>query len=210
MQELMKKLNAPLDESHVAIRPGRGGITLQYIPSHEIIRTANRIFGYGGWETEMPVPPIKTGNGYMCVMTVLIHLPNRTVKFTDAGYCEGDDDTAVKGSVSDALRRCLRYFGPQFGLDLYIEKPEPQPQKSEKSARSANGEEAVEITEIIDTRGEYPYPYLVKFLDMENNERELPCFLTTIDMSLIGAVVKLTIGTSAKGNKYIKKIEPLR
>ncbi|MEM4185583.1 MAG: Rad52/Rad22 family DNA repair protein, partial [Nitrososphaerota archaeon] len=180
--------------------------------THDVIRTANRIFGYGHWETEMPVPPMKVGHGYMSVMTVIVHLPSRTVKFTDAGYCDGDDETAIKGAVSDALKRCLRHFGPQFGLDLYAEREEreehehsPRQQRVEKNVH----EIAAQITEIEDTRGAHPYPYIIRFIDHEGQEKEIPCFIANVDRSLTNAVVKLTVITSAKGNQYIKKIERL-
>lgn len=136
---LEERLAAPLDGSRVKQRPnGRGG-QLSYIETHDAIRAANEIFGFGKWGHEIVshklIDTVVVHNsegkagiavGYVCVVKLTVDgcVPTSGVGFGDATeYRESAPVTAhelaAKEAESDALKRALKNFGDQFGLALY-------------------------------------------------------------------------------------------
>ena len=130
-----QKLSQPLDEDLVSYRKGRKGRTFAYLEGHTAIDQANRIFGYGGWGYELTGPvelhesekvDAKTGEttrirAYSASVRVTVPgSPSRT----DVGFVALVEDTveghetAMKGAVTDALKRALRGYGDQFGNSL--------------------------------------------------------------------------------------------
>jgi len=140
---IIEALGKPIDPSRVQQRQGGGGKSLSYIASHDAIATANEVFGYGGWSTEVTDLTLlgeedvkrddRTGFrvGYRATVRVTIGPPNAPAcTFSDTGYGDSIEYTksritphelASKEAVSDAVKRCLRNFGTQFGLSLYSE-----------------------------------------------------------------------------------------
>jgi DNA recombination protein Rad52 len=134
-------LEAPLDPRRVSQRQGSGGKSLNFLQSHDVKRTANRIFGYDGWSYtvdelvclgEEPYKSSKgkegTRVGYRATVTVRI---GETLR-GDTGYGDAIEyqhsritphELASKEAVSDATKRCLASWGDQFGLVLYGEDP---------------------------------------------------------------------------------------
>lgn len=137
--DAVKKLGEPLDRARVKTRPAGGSKpALSYLETHDIIRTANTIFGFGNWGHEVvelrplePVAVTKDGKagfhlGYVCVVRLTVEgcVPVSGVGFGDA--VEYRDvatvtahELAAKEAESDALKRALKNFGDQFGLALY-------------------------------------------------------------------------------------------
>lgn len=135
------KLTQPLDPKRVKTREGRGGSqALSYIETHDAIRAANEIFGIGGWGytveelTELGHEPVSRNGrdgyrvGYRAVVRVTARLDDYVVQFSDVGYGDSVEYTgspitphelAAKEAVSDGVKRALKNFGSQFGLDLY-------------------------------------------------------------------------------------------
>lgn len=127
----IEELQKPLDPSRVLRRVGFRGQQLEYLPVHDIIETANRIFGYGGWQREIrrleKVFEDETDGvysvGYLCEYRIKVG----EVVHEDVGFGSSANqpdpaqahEMAVKAAVSDALKRCFRAFGDQFGLSLY-------------------------------------------------------------------------------------------
>ncbi len=127
----IEELKKPLDPSRVLRRVGFRGQQLEYLPVHDVIETANRIFGYGGWQREIrrleKVYEDETDGvysvGYLCEYRVRVG----DVVHEDVGFGSSSNqpdpaqahEMAVKAAVSDALKRCFRAFGDQFGLSLY-------------------------------------------------------------------------------------------
>ena len=125
-------LGQPLDPALVSQRKGRGGRVFDYLEGHAVIDQANRIFGYGGWGYELvgdvtlrqieTVDPqtgeVKTACAYNAPVRVTVAgaLPR-----TDTGvHPVAEDtldghDTAIKGAVTDGMKRAFRSFGVQFG-----------------------------------------------------------------------------------------------
>lgn len=124
---------------------------MSYIEGHDAIRTANTIFGFGGWSTDvvelvcLGSEPRKSGQGkdgfgvgYRA--TVRVTVGDNT--FTDTGFGDAVEYTgsqiaphelASKEAVTDALKRCLMHYGDQFGLSLYS-KDGPHPAAAERAA----------------------------------------------------------------------------
>ena len=143
--KVIESLNEQLSNTDVKTRDGTGTQKLQYIASHHAISEANRIFGFGNWGTEIQMlqqvdkthyeKPDNYNKGKpkkMVSVSYLCHLKLTVGETTheDAGFGNGvAGDTpyglnscielATKESVSDALKRCLRYYGNKFGNSLY-------------------------------------------------------------------------------------------
>ena len=154
-------LGQTLDPSLVSQRKGRGGRVFDYIEGHTVIDQANRIFGYGGWGVELlsdvTLRRIESVDAKTGEVTVS-HAYSAPVRVTVAGALPRTDigvhpvtdetqdghDTAIKGSVTDGMKRAFRTFGGQFGNSLYGDqqanasaKPEQAPAQALVNGRSA-------------------------------------------------------------------------
>lgn len=218
--QIIAELEKELPKDLIATRPGQMG-ELNYLESHNAIRQANRIFGYGSWERIITLQPTKVNEGYMAAVRVVVHFQdeNGHIKraiHEDIGYRkitkEGLEETAIKGSVSDALKRCLRAFGAQFGLDLYDHEEEDTEAKQTRKANT-NYERKVEalIASVTKTSGEVKWPYEVEFITDDSSLSEvLPAYVHRLDQILKrGERVVLVIATSKAGNEYVKAVEPV-
>ena len=157
---VIEKLGEPIDPALVSQLPGRGGNLYDYLKGHVVIAQANRIFGYGGWGYELvgdvtlrrvETVDKRTGEvtitqGYSAPVRVTVAgaLPR-----TDLGVHPVKDDTidghdtAMKGAVTDGLKRAFRGFGEQFGNSFYGDEPSasaPQPERVPAPSQArANG-----------------------------------------------------------------------
>lgn len=125
--EQIAELQKPIDESRVQRRPD--GLT--YLPTYDVIETANRIFGYGGWQREIKrlekIYEDESEGTYSVAYLCEYRIRIGDVTHEDVGFGSGVSqtdparahETALKGAVSDALKRCFRALGNQFGLGLY-------------------------------------------------------------------------------------------
>ena len=129
-------LSQPIDPALVSQRKGRAGRTFSYIEGHTAIDEANRVFGFGGWGYELvenvslrrietvdtQTGEVKVSHAYSAPVRVTVAgaLPR-----TDIGFHAVTDETAdghetaLKGAVTDGLKRALRSFGDRFGNGLY-------------------------------------------------------------------------------------------
>ena len=116
---------------------------VDFLPGHTIIDQANAVFGFDGWGYELvgdvkrvDLPEVNPQTGevirprgfYQAVVKVSVFgAPPRTDIGASDFYTDnlGDHDKALKGAVTDALKRGLRTFGNQFGNSLY-RKPDTQ------------------------------------------------------------------------------------
>ena len=134
------ELNAPIDPALVSQRKGRAGKTFSYIEGHTVIDEANRVFGYGGWGYELVGDvalreidnvDAKTGeirriraSAATVRVTALGAPPRMDVGFHTVVEDNADGhETAIKGAVTDGLKRALRSFGARFGNSLYGDSP---------------------------------------------------------------------------------------
>ncbi|MDD9994939.1 MAG: RAD52 family DNA repair protein [Dehalococcoidia bacterium] len=136
------ELARPLDPALVSQRRGRGGKTFSYIEGHVAISEANRIFGFGGWAYELAgdvtlreIETVDRATGEVTRILaysapVRVTVPGAPPR-TDIGFHAVTDETpdghetAIKGCVTDGMKRALRSFGDRFGNSLYGEHPAP-------------------------------------------------------------------------------------
>lgn len=118
----------------------QSGANVAYVDGHHVISAANRIFGYGMWRTEIlgldlveNAEVTKEGKsgwrvGYLCRMRVTVrNEAGDEASYEDVGFGSGTDYNSLGGSIesaskealTDAMKRCLRNMGNQFGLALY-------------------------------------------------------------------------------------------
>jgi len=150
-QTYFLKLN--LDGQRVKTRQ-QGHITLSYLEGHDIIDTANQVFGFGNWcysvKELMQISEETNRNGhlvigYRAIVTVTVHDVHRKhlAIREDVGYGTGiakehaaAHESAGKEAVTDAMKRAFRTFGNQFGNALYdkeqkrVDHPERSPRHS--------------------------------------------------------------------------------
>jgi recombination DNA repair RAD52 pathway protein len=107
---------------------------LSYIPGHDAIATANRIFGFGRWgykiisrthevckDEKKGEIEYYTADVELMVAGSLFPFPGDGVGIVTAPYTVEMHEKARKEAVTDALKRALRHYGDQFGLSLYDE-----------------------------------------------------------------------------------------
>ena len=152
-----KALGQPLDPALVSRRKGRGGKTFSYIEGHTAIDEANRVFGYGGWGFELvenvtlrQIETVDAQTGEVKVVNIYtapvrVTVPGAPPR-TDIGFHTVTDETAdghetaIKGSVTDGMKRALRSFGDRFGNGLYGDQtPAIASAKAEHAPARAHG-----------------------------------------------------------------------
>ena len=156
-------LGQSIDPALVPQRKGRGGRTFSYIEGHTAISEANEVFGFGGWGFELvenvtlrrietvdtQTGEVKVTNAYTAPVRVTVPgAPPRT----DIGFHAVTDETAdghetaIKGAVTDGMKRALRSFGDRFGNGLYGDQQPvvnpPRPERTPAQAQ-ANGNRPV-------------------------------------------------------------------
>ena len=151
-------LAQPLDPAIVSQRRGRAGRTFSYIKGHTVIDEANIIFGYGGWGYELigdvslrEIENVDLETGVVKLMRaysapVRVTVPGAPPR-TDLGFhavteeTADGHETAVKGAVTDGLKRALRSFGHRFGNGLYGDQvPVNVPPKPQRAPARAHGQ----------------------------------------------------------------------
>ena len=153
-------LGQPLDPALASQRKGRGGRTFAYLEGHVVIDQANHIFGYGGWGYELAgdvtlrrietvdsqTGEVTVSQGYSAPVRVTVAgaLPR-----TDTGVHPVTEetfdghDTAIKGAVTDGMKRAFRSFGVQFGNGFYGDQQQTSaPSPPEAVPVQANGKPA--------------------------------------------------------------------
>ena len=150
-------LGQPIDPALVSQRRGRAGRTFSYIEGHTAIAEANRVFGFGGWGFELvenvtlrQIETVDSGTGEVKVVNaytapVRVTVPGAPPR-TDIGFHAVTDETAdghetaLKGAVTDGMKRALRSFGDRFGNGLYGDQsPVVNPPQPQRLPAEANG-----------------------------------------------------------------------
>ena len=154
-------LGQPLHPALVSQRKGRGGRSFDYLEVHAVIDQANLIFGYGGWGYELAgdvtlrqvetvdtqTGEVKVSLGYSAPVRVTVAgaLPRTDIGVHPVAEDTLDGhDTAMKGAVTDGMKRAFRSFGVQFGNGFYGDQPQvsnsPQPQRVPAQANGNSGQ----------------------------------------------------------------------
>lgn len=159
-----RALLMPLPQERVSTRQ-QSGRTLSYVEAWDIKRHLIRIFGFGGFSSEVIRTDIVRNvhpegeRNYLVSVLVTLRLTIHPSGYPLAVYTESavgsarlpDEaealDMAVKTAESDALKRAAINLGDQFGLSLYNDgslkpvvgfttvEPEEAPQTSNESAQ---------------------------------------------------------------------------
>ena len=140
-------LTQELDSNRIKTRE-KGNINLSYIEGFDVIDTANKVFGFGNWSysisklDQVSQELNQNQNNVVCykaVVQIQIHNTNHTldVNRQDVGFGTGvaksladSHENAAKEAVTDAIKRCFRSFGNQFGNSLYDKTKNHQNQDS--------------------------------------------------------------------------------
>ena len=140
-------LTQELDSNRIKTRE-KGNISLSYIEGFDVIDTANKVFGFGNWSysisklDQVSQEVNQNQNNVVCykaVVQIQIYNINHTldVNRQDVGFGTGvaksladAHEGSAKEAVTDAIKRCFRSFGNQFGNSLYDKTKNHQNQDS--------------------------------------------------------------------------------
>jgi DNA repair and recombination protein RAD52 len=161
-KEQIEVLNSQLDNLRVKTREiktrEKGNISLSYIEGFDVIDTANKVFGFGNWSysisklDQVSQELNQNQNNVVCykaVVQIQIHNTNHTldVNRQDVGFGTGvaksladAHEGAAKEAVTDAIKRCFRSFGNQFGNSLYDKTKNHQNQDSSYQQNQNNNQ----------------------------------------------------------------------
>lgn len=141
----LDQLQARIEEGRVHTRR-KQGIELRYLEGHDVIDMANAVFGYHAWSYQITKLEMAEGVWLATILLTVGTPDGETVQREDVGVGipavsrDGGEaspdaqETAIKGAVTDALKRALRTFGNAFGNSLY-DKAELAPVRDEQPAR---------------------------------------------------------------------------
>lgn len=143
----LTKLNTPLNREEIKTK-NISGNSVSYLKGNVAIDKANRIFGPGLWgyrivsDFTTEDTGVKNGKGasiYLVSVQVELTVVG-CVPIVENGDCEAQGTSAAamsmarKGAVTDGLKRCLKNYGPAFGLELYGELPDSEEQVENSTA----------------------------------------------------------------------------
>jgi|GEM_PF-2108011 DNA recombination protein Rad52 len=126
----LDQLDQKVDDSRVHTRR-KQGIELRYLEGHDVISMANSVFGYHGWSYRVTKLEHQQGVWLATILLTVLPPEGEPINREDVGVgipaIPRDSDqaspdaqeTAIKGAVTDALKRALRTFGNAFGNSLY-------------------------------------------------------------------------------------------
>lgn len=135
-EKQVQVLSYDLDPSRIKKRE-KNNLSLAYLQSFDVIDTCNKVFGYGNWSYSISsleqVSQETNQNqnivvGYKAIVAVTVYdlKHEKAVKREDIGFGTGisksladSHESAAKEAATDALKRCFRTFGSQFGNSLY-------------------------------------------------------------------------------------------
>jgi len=162
----VEELKKPLDRSRIVTKtfPGKG--QLSYLEGYDVIDKANAVFGFGSWDYRVSRPAEWNGKVWVAYVVVRVRAGDEVAEREDVGIGipatgQGKEpspdatETAMKGAVTDALKRGLRTFGNAFGLSLY-DKTDPTGVHS--NAAQPEGDAPPAITQPAATTASAPTP----------------------------------------------------
>lgn len=135
-EKIAQVLSYDLDPSRIKTRE-KGNVSLSYLEGHDIIDTASKIFGFGNWSyaiselTQVSQETNQNNNVVICYkaivsLTIYDQHHAKNISREDVGFGTGTaksladaHEGGAKEAVTDALKRCFRSFGNQFGNSLY-------------------------------------------------------------------------------------------
>ncbi len=126
----LEQLQARIDEARVHTRT-KNRLELRYLEGHDVIDMANSVFGYHAWSYKVTRLEVASAV-WLATVVLTVNTPDgETIEREDVGVgvpavprdqsvaSPDAEETAIKGAVTDALKRALRTFGNAFGNSLY-------------------------------------------------------------------------------------------
>lgn len=163
-QTVIQRLNEELNPKSIKQREGSFGSKLDYLPGHKAEDNANRVFDYKIhkktiemdklfersyqkeiWEKEKPTGKFKdmfeVAYKAKVQATALIDGEWIVREGTGAGNGQSGNlfdcyELAIKEAETDAMRRALKSFGKQFGLELYDKDADLNATDFERAAKA--------------------------------------------------------------------------
>ena len=148
--EQLRALSAPLEARRIHTRR-KQGIELRYIEGFDAIETANTVFGFHAWSYDLSKLSYEQSVWIATVLLTVITPDGERVTREDVGVgipasprdntpSPDATETAIKGAVTDALKRALRTFGDAWGNGLYdkddVSEPAHDRQQKETTTRA--------------------------------------------------------------------------
>ena len=141
-KEQIELLNEPILGKNVKERDGNrdGTFQIAYVEGHHVIAEANRIFGFGGWNSETVEAGLVSEDDKCISYVAKVRITVGDV--TREGYGSGHGrfgsigekhESAIKEAETDARKRAFMQFGNQFGLSLYNGKDKSWKTNREKT-----------------------------------------------------------------------------
>jgi DNA recombination protein Rad52 len=179
-KEQIDILNEDLSTKDVKTRKGGGNTKLSYIAAFHAINEANRIFGFGRWSTEImhihqadKTVYTKSYNNtekemvaiaYTCHLKLTVFVDGGQISHEDMGFGNGQGandahgigsciELATKEAVTDALKRCLRYYGNKFGLSLYDKEGGAVSPEEIENSKLVTAEQLKSLVPLFESRG---------------------------------------------------------
>ena len=159
-ERLAALLNKPLEAHEIEVRTGGGGMMLRYISTPAVIRRMNEIFGPTGWTTRLGSRSHFNDEKGNIVFAQEVSV---TAQFDELYFDSMDIGTgsthnlraesiemAIKGAVSDGIKRAVYRLGDALGLGLRddgVVKEEREERSVPQGARPAPGGNSPAVTE---------------------------------------------------------------
>lgn len=117
IKDVWDALAMPFEPDQIKQRPGRGGMTFDYVDARDVMNRLDLALGPEHWQFEAHTIDNNVVHGRL-----LVRVADGWVVREDFGYPNSDDDEEpVKSAASDALKRCAVHIG--VGRHLYEKKP---------------------------------------------------------------------------------------
>jgi len=135
LKEVSEKLNKFLGPEFISKRIGEGGRHFSYVEGHQLISIANEIFGFNGWSNCVVHRTVDFAEQVDGRWNISVSVVSRVVLSQKYGEVYHEDvgcgsaermiskskafEKAFKEGATDAVKRCLRYFGESLGNCVY-------------------------------------------------------------------------------------------
>lgn len=147
-EKQVQVLKSEIDTSRVKTRE-KGNITLSYLEGHDVIDTANKIFGFGNWSytvssLEMVSQELNQNQNniicYKAIVKVDVYNQDHSLFISreDVGFGTGISknladahEGAGKEAITDCIKRSFKSYGNQLGLSLYNKDKSHVPQQNQ-------------------------------------------------------------------------------
>lgn len=122
--EIFAALAAPFHKKEIKTRPGKGGMTLNYVTARTVMNRLDEVLGPENWEDTYT----ETKDGLKCRIVIVLPDGQHVAKEDGAGFADlPDESDSEKSGYSEAFKRTAVKFGVarylyQDGTPPYVRK----------------------------------------------------------------------------------------